>query len=420
MQEGAELTREQIDQLADDIALCAARIASATHELLTQIRAFDAAGGWAVQGAKSCAHWLSWRIGLGIDAARQHVRVARRLAEFPRIDEAFRRGELSYTKVRAMVRDGMPVEKEALLLEQARAASGSQLEKICAGYRSVTADKLTDADRRYVRRRTHGDGTVSIEIRLLPDEAERIEQALRETQRQMASPSAGTRTPGDGSAEPPSLVDAAVAMAEAQLASPPVNSAPIERRQLFVHLREERIADTSEWKAELADGTALAGDTLKRLACDAGLVVAKTDNQDNPLDLGRKRRTVSAPLRRALMMRDRTCQFPGCGHRAFLDAHHLEHWLAGGETSADNLALFCSAHHTALHEGGFHAERDAGGTLHVYDPDGRRIDPHPAPPLLDATGSAPLATGVDIDPHAAIPNAIGPVSIRAAVNALLM
>ena len=214
-------------------------------------------------------------------------------------------------------------------------------------------------------------------------------------------------------------------MAETLLASPPLNTAPIERRQLFVHLREDRIADTSEWRAELADGTPLAGDTLKRLACDAGLVVARTDAQGNPLDLGRKRRTVSAPLRRALMMRDRRCQFPGCNHRAFLDAHHLEHWLAGGETSAANCALFCDAHHTALHEGGFHAERDAGGTLHVYDPDGRRIDPHPAPPPLEHTGSAPLAAqqdarGVAIDPRAAIPNASGPVSIRAAVHALLM
>ena len=73
------LTREQVDQLADSIAVLAARIDAATHQLLTYIRRFDEHKGWARQGAKSCAHWLSWRIGVELPAAREKVRAARAL-----------------------------------------------------------------------------------------------------------------------------------------------------------------------------------------------------------------------------------------------------------------------------------------------------------------------------------------------------
>jgi hypothetical protein len=296
--EDIQMSQEQLDTLADEIAVDAATIDSATYELLVKIRQFDQARGWAKQGAKSCGHWLSWRIGVGLVAANQKVFVAHRLLEFPRIAEAFRRGELSYTKVRACVREHMPPDKDEVLLHLARGATGAQLEKICAAYRRIApGSRATDAERRYVRKRTHQDGTVSVEFRLLPDEAERLYQAVSETKREMTAARRGDRNddPGDDreddsaessppprrpesahddSAESssPTLVDAAVVMAEAQLArvnrpaeeeTPATRSVPAaERRQLFVHLREERIADTSSWKAELHDGTPLSRVTL--------------------------------------------------------------------------------------------------------------------------------------------------------------
>ncbi len=127
-------TRQQIDELADAIAVCAARIDAATHELLKHIREFDLARGWAAQGAQSCAHWLSWRIGCGLGAAAEKVRAARALGKLPRIDAALQQGELSYCKVRAMTRVATP-ENEELLLEQARTSTGAQLEKVCSGLR---------------------------------------------------------------------------------------------------------------------------------------------------------------------------------------------------------------------------------------------------------------------------------------------
>jgi hypothetical protein len=132
MEEALSLSPTEIDALGDDIAVTAAHIDAATHRLLTLIRDFDRAGGWYRQGALSCAHWLSWRIGLGLGPAREKVRVAHRLAELPLLDEAFRRGELSYSKLRAMTRVASP-DNEAALLDLARNSTAAQLERI-GGY----------------------------------------------------------------------------------------------------------------------------------------------------------------------------------------------------------------------------------------------------------------------------------------------
>src|SRR5215510_13197490 len=81
----------ELEQLGERIAEQAAHLDAATHRLLTDLRAFDERGGWHVQGALSCAHWLSWRVGWTLSTARDHVRVARKLADVPAIDDALRR-----------------------------------------------------------------------------------------------------------------------------------------------------------------------------------------------------------------------------------------------------------------------------------------------------------------------------------------
>jgi hypothetical protein len=113
--------------------------------------------------------------------------------------------------------------------------------------------------------------------------------------------------------------------------------------------------------------------TVQRLLCDCSLVTVVEDPNGHPLDVGRKQRTVSTPLRRALYARDRGCTFPGCHRKRYLDGHHLQHWIHGGETSADNMTLLCTHHHRLLHEGGFGIVREEGGTLRFVTADGRTI-----------------------------------------------
>ena len=93
----------EVEALGERIAELAAQISAATYELLVMLREFDERGGWGC-GFRTCAHWLNWRTGLELGAAREKVRVARALAALPRLSDSMRRGELSYSKVRALTR----------------------------------------------------------------------------------------------------------------------------------------------------------------------------------------------------------------------------------------------------------------------------------------------------------------------------
>ena len=114
----------EIELLGEHIATQAAHLDAAIHRLLTDIRTFDQAAGWFRQGTRSCAAWLSWRVGWDSRTARDHVRVANRLGDLPLVDEALRHGELSYSKVRAITRVATP-EIEATLVEYARYTTGA-------------------------------------------------------------------------------------------------------------------------------------------------------------------------------------------------------------------------------------------------------------------------------------------------------
>ena len=131
----------ELDRLGDEIAELSAHLDAATARLLALIREFDARGGWNT-GFRSCASWLSWRVGLDLGAARERVRVARALGTLPLLAEALGRGELSYAKVRALTRVATP-QTEARLLAVGRAGTAFHVERIVRGWRRV--DRLAEA-----------------------------------------------------------------------------------------------------------------------------------------------------------------------------------------------------------------------------------------------------------------------------------
>jgi len=129
-------------------------------------------------------------------------------------------------------------------------------------------------------------------------------------------------------------------------------------------------------QSALANGngrSSLPIESVKRLCCDGNAVVIVEDEQGEPLSIGRKTRTVPTAIKRALQSRDKGCVFPGCHHKRFVDAHHIQHWSAGGETSLDNLMLLCSQHHKLIHEGGFTIQRDYQDRWFFRRPDGRAV-----------------------------------------------
>src|SRR5688500_2841749 len=122
-----DLSGLSTEQLADGICLRAGRIAAAEAEQLLWIGEFDRREGWAGTGLLSCAHWLSWRVGLSLPAAREQVRVARRLPELPELAAAFADGRVSYSKARAITRVAEP-EDGIDWVGLARCSTAAQLE----------------------------------------------------------------------------------------------------------------------------------------------------------------------------------------------------------------------------------------------------------------------------------------------------
>ena len=138
-----------------------------------------------------------------------------------------------------------------------------------------------------------------------------------------------------------------------------------------------------DWAATLEDGTRVSAETLRRVACDCGLVVVGRDGE--ALNIGRRARSIPPAIRRALMLRDRGCAFPGCTHTAFLHGHHIEHWLHGGETSLDNLVMLCTFHHHLVHEGGWTVSAGVEGAFAFHSPAGRLVAPEPPRELVADT-----------------------------------
>ena len=156
-----------------------------------------------------------------------------------------------------------------------------------------------------------------------------------------------------------------------------------------------------------AGGIHVAAETARRLACDAALVEMQHGPAGEILDVGRRTRTISPALRRALAARDRQCRFPGCQNRR-CDAHHVQHWADGGPTRLDNLVLLCRRHHRVVHEEGFRITLDAAGEVEFLRPDGRPFPAAPLPPLWTGAPLAPVTErldreGVTIDGQTATP-----------------
>src|SRR5438045_5999478 len=188
-----------LDQLACQIAELSAHLDAATALLLDLIREFDARGGWS-NGFRSCAAWLTWRAGLAPGVARERVRVARALGTLPRLAQALARGELSYSKVRALTRIATP-ETEERLLKVGLAGTADHVERIVRGWRRVDRKMETeDTARRHKHRALHvyhdEDGMVIIRARLEPQAGAVVIQAIAAAREALHQQARGTAVRG--------------------------------------------------------------------------------------------------------------------------------------------------------------------------------------------------------------------------------
>jgi len=410
----------ELEQLGERIAELSAQISAATYELLAMLRDFDERAGWN-SGFHSCAHWLCWRVGLDLGAAREKVRVARALGALPLLSAAMRRGEVSYSKVRALTRIATPANEQELL-RFARAGTAAHVERLVRGMRRV--DRIAEGNdekrrhaSRYLRVYTDEDGMVVVTGRLAPEAGAALLRALDAGAEALYAPRRGQ--PSGATAEHEGMpeeisaeqrrADALGLVAESALAADLDPGSRGDRYQVVVHVDAEVLAAGGEGGSSwLADGTHVSAETSRRLACDSARVVMRHAADGRVLDVGRRTRAISPGLRRALEHRDGGCRFPGCGRR-LCDAHHVEPWSDGGSTSLANTLLLCRRHHRAVHEEGFSMELGPGGEARFYRPDGRPLLQAPAVPAVAREPVTALVTrlasqGVAADGRATLPD----------------
>jgi len=351
-----------IDDLDHAIVDLSTRINVATFELLVLIRQFDERAGWLKWGFDHCADWLHWRCDLSVGAAREKVRVAHALKTLPAVSGAFRDGELSYSKVRALVRVANR-DNEETLVDFALKTTAARVEERCRELRCGTVDSVIEANRAYASRsliiRRHAErGSISIFVELPLEAGELIDKALDRARDDHPAPEFA------GESWSARQADALVNMAKSYLRGDGESAAATADNHL-VNIHVEQSA--------LVNGNGRAGlpiETVRRFGCDADAVVIVENDDGTPLNVGRKTRIVPTAIKRALKARDRGCVFPGCHKTRFVDAHHVQHWSAGGETSLGNLLLMCSRHHRLVHEGGYRIDKDYRDRWIFKRPDG--------------------------------------------------
>ena len=413
--------QQRCEALCNEITTLAGHLNAANYRFLKLLDEFDRHEGWAGDGIRSLAHWLNFKCGFGHLVAREKVRVARALRELPLIDAAFERGEISYSKVRAMTRVATP-ENEVELLNIARHGTAAHMERLVRAYRrcreQVAASPCELAIRREERFYCYAEddetmvfgGRVSVEqgrlliealdamVAELDDDAVDAEPAgnvSAETNDPGANENVSAETSGgEPDAKRPTPIrtrraTALVHIAEHYLATGGSGARPLtssEAYQVFIHVNANDASPDNRINgahtAYTDDRRCLAPHVVRQLACDAARRTVLENDRGEVLNIGRRSRTVPRRIAHALRIRDGGCRFPGCGQRRWTDAHHIRHWADGGETSVDNLVTLCRYHHRSLHREEYRIERRArgdGGELVFIDARGRPMPPaiHP-------------------------------------------
>ncbi len=389
----------EIEELDAAIGKLTRQMNACNYQLMVMLREFDERGGWLKWSFTDCISWLRWRCDLSANAARDKMRVAHALKPLPAMSKAFESGVLSYSKVRSLTRIAT-VETEEELIEMALKLSSAHVEAHCRQRKNTTSASTKTAnvanDGRSLRLwRNENTGRMSVSIELSLEEGELFQQAVDKASVRLSSETSDStrQEPDDNTAWTALQADAAMMIIRDYLSEQSYasgndgdsaasnNSSTADLYQVVVHIDEKALVNgepggenTSEADGELSSGASeLPVSTVRRLCCDGSIVPIIENAKGEPLNVGRKVRTLTTAIRRALWARDKGCVFPGCHCKRYVDGHHIKHWADGGETSLDNLVLLCTRHHRLVHEGGFKIEIDHDNQRFFRRPDGKAV-----------------------------------------------
>jgi hypothetical protein len=346
------------------------QVGRAHLRMLGLLRDLDRKGTWHGSGARDAAHWLSMRYGVSTWKAQRWLGAARALATLPRLAAAMATGELGIDKVLELCRFATP-QTEAALIEWARDVSCATVRR--RGDREVRLAIEDDLEAERARSLSWwwlDDGRrLGLAVELPAAQGAVVVRAIERL---------AERVPDMPGEQGPVFVDARRADALVALCSGAIATDPDpDRATVVVHTTADALASGAG--GEVEDGPPLHTDTVRRLLCDARVQVVAEDPAGNAIGLGRISREPSAAMVRQVRYRDRGCRFPGCGTRAYTQAHHIRWWRHGGRTDVENLLLICSFHHRLVHEHGWRVMRGHRGGLRWFRPDGTRHRAGPSP-----------------------------------------
>ena len=320
------------------------------------------------EGARDLCHWLSMRYGLSYWKASRCVDSAHALESLPATTSALSSGELSLDKVLELTRFASPSDEVGLISWAQGVSTGAVRRRADLARRAEPEEAEASDSAREVRYWHEDEGRTLGLSALLPAASgavvvkaiERVASTLTPLPGEEITWSAGARR-----------ADALVAICGARIASDP----DPDRATVVVHADADVLA-SGEGSVELEGGGIAPSSVAQRLLCNARVQTVLHDAQGRITHVAEMRREPAPWLVREVRRRDRGCVFPGCGTRAFTEAHHIRFWSQGGKTTASNLALICSFHHKLVHEYRWKLRRIADGSLHWFTSDGRR---HPQP-----------------------------------------
>ena len=318
---------------------------------------FDKTDWWDYEGFNTAADWIRLNCHMNSHAVWNAFAVGGREHDMPATTTAMRSGEIGFAHVATMARTAIEVGgafDEDRLLPLALENSPGKFFHKCIHYRHAVdaegynRDQEKLVEERGLRLNTAQDGCLLISGLLDPVGGAAVRTALEP----LAQPSGAH----DDRSREQRYADALVELSTAG------RPAEIQVTATIETLKGMAGAAAAEMEFSLPISSA----TVRRLACDCSVTRVLLSEDSNVIDVGRSKRLVDGALRKALAVRDKHCQWPGCERPAsWCDGHHIVHWVEGGETNLANCLLLCKRHHRMAHEGGWRLVRVNGRVVPV-------------------------------------------------------
>ena len=333
---------------------------------------FAATGVYDDEGYATPIDWIRFNCHLTANAAADLIAVGKNLRRMAESVQAVSQGEIGFAHIKAMARTANAVGTkfdEALLLKKALENSPGKFYYICNHYRHAAdrngfeAEQAELVENRRLWITKCDDGTVLLNGTFDPEGGAALITAYEPLARKSGA--------HDDRSREKRLADAAVDLAMHSLDTGLIPQQGSQRTHLQVTTSLETLQGLPG--ASAADlefsSVPISAKTVERLACDASITRIVLGSKSTVIDVGRAKRTISGPARKALNIRDRGCTWPGCERPAsWTSGHHLKHWIHGGTNQPPNLTLLCYRHHWMVHEGNWQIVRGDDGRMLTIPP----------------------------------------------------